>query len=272
MLGPMKVTSLGFRTDLMLREMAGSVITDHATHLVVRTPTNPGFWWGNYVLFDTPPQRGDASRWAALFTREFPDATHLALGVDGTEGDTGDDSELAQLGVTTEVYSVLTAKRLIAPARPDPQTTIRPLAGDEDWAQTVELRFACDDDKKLSAEHRQIIERKLTDYRRLCDAGHGTWFGAFTDGRMRCSAGLFSDGGFARFQDVETHPAYRRRGLASALVHHAGHWGLHELGAHTLVIVADPDYHAIRIYRALGFADTERQVQIHRAPTSSAPR
>jgi GNAT superfamily N-acetyltransferase len=263
-----KVMSLGFRTDLMLRSMAGSVVADRGSHLVVRTPANPGYWWGNFVLFDAPARRGDASRWASVFAGEFPGAAHLALGVDGVDGDVGDAAELDRLGVTVEVNSVLTAARLTPPAGPGPDAVVRPLAGDEDWAQALELRLATEDEEP-SADHRQFLERKTAEYRELCEAGHGAWFGAFVDGRMRSGAGLFADGsGVARFQSVETHPAHRRRGLASAVVHHAGHWGLTERGAHTLVIVADPDYHAIAIYRTLGFTDTERQVQLHRAPPS----
>jgi hypothetical protein len=33
------------------------------------------------------------------------------------------------------------------------------------------------------------------------------------------------------------------------------------LGAQTLVMVADPGYHAIDLYRSLGFAVTETQLQ-----------
>ncbi len=64
---------------------------------------------------------------------------------------------------------------------------------------------------------------------------------------------------------METHPDARRRGLASALVHHAGRSALGN-GVTTLVIVADPGYHAIGIYRALGFVETETQVQLTRPP------
>ncbi|MGW2426184.1 GNAT family N-acetyltransferase [Streptomyces sp. NPDC001709] len=265
----MKVISLGFRTDLMLRTLAGSVITDHGTHLVVRTPANPSFWWGNFVLFKAPPRNGDARWWSTIFAGEFPQAAHLALGVDGTDGDTGDAAELAEIGFTTEVNSVLTATRLLPPSEPDIATDIRPLASDDDWAQATRLRIACDDHFAMTAEHQQFLEKKVTEHRRLCDAGRGAWFGAFVEGRMRAGVGLFSDGsGLARFQDVETHPSYRRRGFASTLVHQAGRWGLHQLGAHTLVIVADPGHHAIRLYRALGFADTEHQVRLSRPPAA----
>lgn len=269
----MKVTSLGFRTDLMLRTMAGSAIADHGTHLVVRTPANPGFWWGNFVLFEGPPGKGDAHSWSAAFSGAFPGAAHLALGVDGTDGDTGDAAELAELGVTAEVNSVLTATRLLPPGAPGISADIRALAGDDDWDQATDLRLSCDDHIAMTPEHRRFSERKVAEHRALCEAGHGAWFGAFVERRMRAGAGLFGDGdGPARFQSVETHPAYRRQGLASSLVHHAGRWGLDRLGARTLVIVADPGYHAIRLYRALGFADAERQVQLCRPPAGGEDR
>ena len=83
------------------------------------------------------------------------------------------------------------------------------------------------------------------------------------------SLGIVSDSsGLARFQAVETHPDARRRGLASMLVRHAGRAAL-DRGARRLVIVADPGYHAIGIYRSLGFVESETQVQLTRPPGSS---
>jgi predicted GNAT family acetyltransferase len=103
--------------------------------------------------------------------------------------------------------------------------------------------------------------------RTLTQAGHGNWFGAFIDGRLLCSMGLFSTGlGSARFQSVETHPDARQQGLAGTLVHHVSRFGFDELSAQTLVMVADPDYSAIRIYRAVGFAGTQTQLQAERPP------
>lgn len=263
------VISLGFRTDLMLRRMAGSTIDDHAAHLVVRTPTNPGFWWGNFILLDAAPKPDDLPRWLAVFAEEFPGAEHVALGVDGTGGDTGDSAALTDLGLTAEVNTALTAQRLLpASAGPAAGTGIRPLVSDDDWAQATDLRLVCYYDAP-TADERRFTELQVADERRLCDTGHGTWFGAFVEGRMRAGAGMFTDGtGPARFQSVETHPGFRRRGLASAVIRHAGQWALRQPGASTLVIVADPDDHAIQLYRTLGFAGTEHQVQLYRAPGS----
>lgn len=41
------VTSLGYRTDLMIRRMEGSEVTDCRDHIVVRSPAHPAYWWGN---------------------------------------------------------------------------------------------------------------------------------------------------------------------------------------------------------------------------------
>ena len=40
--------------------------------------------------------------------------------------------------------------------------------------------------------------------------------------------------------------------------------GLPDLAIRDLVMVADPDYSAIRIYRSLGFTESEIQIQLDR--------
>jgi ribosomal protein S18 acetylase RimI-like enzyme len=82
---------------------------------------------------------------------------------------------------------------------------------------------------------------------------------------MRADLGIVRAGaGLARYRSVETHPDFRRRGLARAMVATAGAYALEHLGVRTLVIVADPGYHAIELYRSVGFSDVERQVQLSR--------
>lgn len=88
------------------------------------------------------------------------------------------------------------------------------------------------------------------------------YFGAFQNGRMISGMGIFSDGtGAARYQDVQTHPEYRRQGLASWLLHCAGTYALRDLKASRLVIVTDPNGPAINLYRRHGFAGNEIQTR-----------
>jgi ribosomal protein S18 acetylase RimI-like enzyme len=82
--------------------------------------------------------------------------------------------------------------------------------------------------------------------------------------------GLISAGSeLARFQSVETDPDHRRKGLAGSLLYFASLYGFGELDARILVMVADPNYFAIDLYRAVGFAEAEVQLQVERPPSQS---
>ena len=52
-------------TDLTVLEASGSHVERHDDHLVVRTPRNPGYHWGNFVLVTDPSASDDAARWLA---------------------------------------------------------------------------------------------------------------------------------------------------------------------------------------------------------------
>ena len=145
---------------------------------------------------------------------------------------------------------------------------LRRLRDDDDWEQAVELRLTVYEDAE-SDEYRTFVERQLAESRAICERGEGGWFGAFADGQLVSSLGLIRalpDTG--RYQTVETLEAYRRRGLAGRLLFEASRWGANALGLRRLVICADPDYHALRLYEALGFAVVERQVQLQRQPVA----
>jgi ribosomal protein S18 acetylase RimI-like enzyme len=263
------VTSLAYRTDLALRRLGGARVDDRGDHLVVRTPENPLFWWGNFLLLPGAPQASDVDGWLARFAAEFPDARHVALGFDGTAGSVDDLTEFARRGFGVDASSVLTATEVREPVRPNQDADIHRLATDDDWAQCIELQLRCHDDGTPPAEQREFVTARVASTRRLVAAGHGAWFGAFLDGVLVSQLGLVrADHELARYQSVETDPQFRRRGLAGTLVHRAARYGLDELGARTLVMVADPDDEAIRIYRALGFDDTEIQLQADRKPGS----
>jgi ribosomal protein S18 acetylase RimI-like enzyme len=269
MLGPVRVNSLGFRTDLMLRILEGSEVADHGEYLTVRSPANPTFWWGNFLLMPEPALRDDAGLWISRFAEAVPGAEHVALGVDGAEEAGGTAAEMAVYrgaGFQIERSTVLTATALREPPHRNDAALCRPLETEDDWRQAFELRMACTEGGEPSGA-REFTERRIADARRLTGAGHGRCFGAFCDGRLMAQLGVFSDGaGLARYQNVETHPAARRQGLAGTLVYHAGLYAFGALGARTLVIVADPDYSAIRIYRSAGFADQETQLSMQREP------
>jgi GNAT superfamily N-acetyltransferase len=260
-----KVTSLGYRTDLMMRRLEGSEVTDYADHLVVRSPGHPGFWWGNFILLPQAPRPREAAGWLARFAEVLPDVQHVAIGVDAGDPAAAERSGLPEAGLQLERTTVLTAAAVHEPPHVNRAVEYRPLAGDADWQQSLDLRFAADDSG--GAATRAFHEQRTADARRVSENGHGAWFGAFAGGRLAAQLGVFSDeSGVARYQNVETDPDHRRNGLAGTLVWQAGQWAQAHLSAHTLVIVADPDAGAIRVYRSVGFLDAETQIAFQRPP------
>lgn len=265
----MHVSSLGYRTDLALLRLGGSEIEDRDDHLVVRSPHNPGHWWGNFLLLASPPPVEETDRWITEFANQFPEAGHMALGFDGAGGTRTALSGFSERGMSVEAQAVMTATEVHEPPRPNEDADYRALSTDSDWEQLVDLRMACMDEGLGPDAYREFAIAKVATIRGLVEGGHGAWFGAFEDGRLLSGMGVFrADAGLARFQSVETRPEARGRGLAGTLLHHVSEYGFATLGATTLVIVADPEYHAIGVYRSVGFKETEAQLQAERPPTS----
>ena len=258
----MHVNSLGFRTDLALLTASGSLVEDRGTHLVVRSPDNPSYFWGNFILLARPPVAGGEREVVGAFHTEFPQADHVSIGIDTADMPDGSRSAFEAAGLTVDVATVLTASSL-QPPRPV-GAEVRALTGDEDWEARARLSQQLYPQTSEEA-FMTFAREKNTQERRLVDAGRGQRFGAFVDDRLVSTAAIFvTEEGVARFQSVETHPEHRRKGLAAAVTHGAGQHGLDHLGVRTLVIVADTDGEAIGLYRRLGFADSERQLMMEK--------
>jgi ribosomal protein S18 acetylase RimI-like enzyme len=256
-----EVRSLGYRTDLAILELEGSQVTDRGDHLVIRTPGNPDYWWGNFLLL-RDLKHGSGRGWMARFAAEFPDAQHMALGLDETDADSVDPGELA--GMAMERNAVMTATSVHAPPRPNTQAVFRTLEGDADWRQSFELAAAVHAGEP--GGDAGFLTARLAATRALTEAGHGAWFGAFLDGTLVSQLGLITnEPRHARYQRVETHPAARHRGLAGTLVWHASATTLTG-ETRTRVMVAAPDGAAIRVYRSVGFTVTETQLSFIRQP------
>jgi len=267
----MRVTSLGYRTDLALRALEGGTETDRGGYLVVRNPALPDFWWGNFLLLAEPSQARSAGHWLATFAAEFPQARHVAIGLDTASSQDVDPVPLVTAGLEYERNLVLTAApgEVHEPPRPNRAATLRPLTSDGDWQQVLDLRLAAIEPEDPPGIAGFIRDRTAAD-RRLAEAGHGAWLGALSGGRLVAQLGLFTvGGGLARYQNVVTHPAARGQGLAGTLAAWAARYGEAELGATTLVIVADPGHVAARVYASIGFVPTEEQLGFQRGPVTA---
>ena len=279
--------SLGWRTDLIFARFDAEVIA-RPEYLLVRTPHNPNFWWGNFLLFDRAPVEGDAATWLANFEAEIasrqPDSRHVAFGID-TSDPFEMPADLLRAGFTRDADTVLTMQRtqLRTPALPLPlpagfrvATLELPLHADA----AAELQVASDEGEHLPLDdYRMYRARQMQRYAAMQRAGLGHWFGVFaaTDRgeQLVADCGLFRDGlgagALGRFQHVETHPQFRRRGLCRALLHAVCLHGFELMGLRELVIVADPDDVAIGLYESLGFVRGANTWHLQRRPDAPSP-
>lgn len=258
----MIIHSLGYRTDLFFPRFDGEVL-DYGDHLSVRTPANPTFYWGNFLLFAAPPVEGDLDRWRSLFAQEIgapPTVRHVAFGWDSVNGETGQVTPFIQAGFTLDDSVVLTAREVTRPAKHNDEVTVRTLAEDWEWEAALQNHVASRDHTHDEAGFLAYATRQRGRYRAMACAGLGSWFGAFVEDRLIGDLGVFVENGVGRFQSVSTHPEFRRRGVCGALVYQAGLHALVKMGARLLVMRADAHYHAASIYGSVGFVAVERQI------------
>lgn len=249
-------------------------------YLAVRSPSNPAHWWGNLLIFDDAPARGDGQRWEALFAQEFADeprVTHRTFGWDRTDDERGAaDTEFLGRDYDLELnVGMIAGPEEIHPhPRANAEVRVRPLdpaAGGPDenlWEQVLELQVAARDMERLPTEepHRVFSRARQIEWRETFRAGHGAWYVALDGDLVAGSMGIVVTAGRARYQAVDTAITHRRRGICTRLLVDAARHAVTTYGATDLVIVADPDYHAAAIYESVGFRPVERVCGVCRPP------
>lgn len=258
----MHIKSLGYRTDLIFPSFDGE-ITDRGDYLVIRSPTNPNFYWGNFLLFSQPPREGDYWKWRELFVKEIgapPKIEHQTFGWDSPEGDEGVIQPFLQAGFRLNRGIVLQSTGLPHLARPPAQVNVRALMTETDWDRAVDNQVVCREEAFEERAYREFRRQQMDRYRKMVTTGLGDWYGAFIEGRLVADLGIFHDGSLGRFQSVETHPGFRRQGIASTLIAEASRLAKTKYDTNTLIIVADEGSSAARLYETLGFQPVEKQV------------
>jgi len=258
----MHIRSVGLATDLELAKTRGQVI-DRDGYLVVRTPDDPSYYFGNLLVLPAAPQVGEVAYWTRKFATELggdPAIVHVALRWDGIHGDTGATDELKAAGFTVEVLQVMTATTVTA-APVDVE--LRALEARE-LPATAELEYAIGD--RHDDVFRRFLHRRAAWKQTLATAGLATFWGAFDGVTLVASLGLVPLGARGRYQDVQTAATHRKRGIASALLATAAQ----AAQCTELVIVAEPDSTAARVYERGGFRTVERVASACRYPGAAS--
>jgi ribosomal protein S18 acetylase RimI-like enzyme len=254
----MKIQSLSRRTDLIFAKFSGSVI-DRGDYTLIQTPSNPSYHWGNYIIFNTPPKNGDFLKWKEIFTKEFPyyeKIQHMVFTWEQPE--LGEAQEFLDNGFEIDEGIILSTKELIAPTKYNNDIEIRRITTDREWEDTVHIQMLCVDPKFANTGYESFKRKQMVQYKKMSEQGMGHWFGAYMGDQIVGDLGIFFEDDLARYQNVGTHPDFRRQGICQTLVYETALIALKEYGVSTLVMEADAHYHAAKIYESVGFRPTER--------------
>ena len=259
----MRELSPGWLTDLAVLELSGSTIDDRDDHLIIRTPGNPDFHWGNCVFVADPDAVDDADRWVSTFKAQFPGASWLAVGLVTAPSDT---SRWTSHGAQVETDDVLATTVQPRQSPPPDGYVFRRLQG-ADWEQSVQLDLR-ENERSHEYEptgHERFVRARAASRQTLSDQDVAAWFGAHHGGQMVAQLGIVRCGAVARYQAVGTEEEHRRRGLATHLLGVAAGWAA-EHGCTQWVIVTESTNAAGRVYRSVGFEPAEANAQAYRPP------
>jgi len=256
---------VGWQSHLLACQF-GAEIAERDDCIVLRTPTNPTYYWGNCLILAAAPRDDDLPHWLARFEAEIaslqPESRHLAFGTNAPAL-VEDLPAWRAAGIdefdTTAVLTLEPADLLPPPqARGTPGLELRALVLPDELELAVEAQVATRDESFEADGYRAYRQAAMQRVTQMQAAGTASWFGALAGAVLAADCGLVHDGRLGRFQHVRTQVAWRRRGLCRALVHHVCRHAFHRLGLQRLVMCADPYDVAIGIYRSVGFVEVER--------------
>ncbi len=260
------MTHLGYLSDAIFHSLDGE-ITDRGDYFLIRTPTNPTYFWGNFLLFKSPPSSESHEKWLQIHQEEFgPKPRHIALGWDSDEK--GDPSQFLKDGFELTDDIVLTLSGSSTQVRTNPELEIRRLAQDWEWQASIELQIAEGFPRVNDEDYRIFKTAQMANYRLNSERGHGDWWGAFLGDELVGDMGLYFDLSkkIARFQNVGTSIPHRRKRVCTTLLDTVVRQSLSK--AEQLVIVTEPSSVAETIYRSLGFQEHCFQFGLLKRPES----
>lgn len=260
----MNLKSLALRTDLITKRYFGEIL-DRGNYMVIRTPLRPKYFWGNFLIMQNPPAAGDLKRWIALFEQEIGpicERGFIALTWDTTQGELGEIQPFLDYGFSLDKSVILTAEDVRLPRKYNSDICVKQYGDASDWGSFCDIHYDPDWQYGDRESQMKFHATQMEQTKAMVDNGLGARFCACLNGKRIADAGIFWDGDVGRFNRVVTHRDYRRLGACSTLVYQASVYALSRMGIKTLVMEADEDYHAARIYESVGFRPAEKLITL----------
>ena len=261
--------NVGIATDVRLARIDGSVYA-RKDHIVVRIPHIPLWLWGHRLIYPNPPGVGDFERWEENYCQVFEghqEPTQRSFSWDGVDGEPGVEQPFLDAGYRSLNHVILKGNEFNRPTQANQSITVRPLATNAEWADMVDCAYDANVKKRDLPGYRADIMRMFTRYRRLCEANHSLWFGAFDGDRLVGTLGIFGWGTLGRYQGVIVREEYRGQGVGRQLVFESTQQAQSELGIRDFIIGTGNDSSPQRLYEDVGFQVIQRERGlVRRAP------
>ncbi len=260
----MRSLPLGWATDIAVLELMGSTVDDCSDHLVVRTPANPLFHWGNCIFVTDADSVDDADRWVGTFAAAVPYADWVAVGLIRMPSD---ETGWTRHGLELELDDVLATATMPQQTPLPDGYTVHALVTGEDWEQFVARDIAVNEetDRHGREAHERFARARSRSYREMSEQGQAMFVGAFCADQLVGELGIVRCAETARYQTVGTDPGHRGRGVCSHLLGVAAAWAM-EWGCRQWVIVTGATNPAGRVYRRAGFDPVAPIVTAYRRP------
>jgi GNAT superfamily N-acetyltransferase len=262
------------RTDAIFHRRDG-FIEEFPTHWVIRTPSNPSFWFGNYILFRNAPQPADLATWLGIHAAAFSlTLNHITLGWDLPEP--GEIQQFLDVGFRASHGISLSMSSYEGEVTINPNLQIRPLQTDAEWEAMVAQQIRIDSEDFHYPEDAGTFRRQqMVSSREMAQEGRGDWWGAFLGLELVGGMGLYFDEAqtIGRFQYVTTDSRHRRQRVCTTLLDHIVRYAFSTVDPEVLVISTDAEEtnHAIPTYRNFGFKDAMRSYAVTRLSSATPP-
>jgi ribosomal protein S18 acetylase RimI-like enzyme len=247
----MQLKSIGLLSELFFYHH-DSIVKNFNDFIKIETPDNPKYYWGNLLIFPSPPKKNDFENWIAKFNEEFganPSIEHMTFTWD-IIGEICEKEVFESNGFQFEESIVLTTNK-IKIQNFNSDVTYRKILTDQDWQKVIDLqlKIGIELENYNEIKYREFLIKRFDKYKSLVNKNGGNWYGAFLGEQLVADLGLFGFDSLARYQSIETDCEFRKKGIAQSLMAFAAQ----DFPQKTFILLAHSSRPAIDLYMKIGF-------------------
>jgi len=249
--------SLALATDLFETRFCTKVV-NRKDYVVFSTPSEPDFFWGNFIAFYNPPRLEDYDLWKEIYKDEFKTKSpkFYTFTWDSSELNQNFVSPFLENGFKVEKDITLVTKVPVKTEKYNSSVKICKISLPDQWEQIPEVHVSKESSTPVKNQM-QFVAKRMKAFKKLVDKGYAFRYGAFLDNKLVADLGILFENGLARYNLVATHRDFQRQGICQTLIYESALDLKKHVDIKKFVIVADDNYHAQVVYKKAGFTAAE---------------